>query len=805
MDKAGGLELENGILADRKRVGAGDNGEKSVEIGVKHSLVEDIITYACLETGDVRRSAEHTTLTALALLAISVTAVALTLAVASIQIVPFQDNLPTNVSASVRACQFLALFYSVFVLQDEIYGSARDLPVLFLLAKGAIDAETEDRGNRRSPLDRCYSLALPLLLTLLRYMLGLLAMVVSVIIICKSSEVIGLFEDFAAFTFIVELDTLILAMVRSRMFGGKLADLVEDRDVEIDVPVREKSTLSTIAFIQTFFCLISIVPVVPFALLMYMQHEGMACPVVEVKFGAVEHMSYATGKYREFMMENGYQTYRQENAEPPVYLHYQAGRSTWCFATAAEYEEHAPKCLVTSEKTKNYNVVAAAAEVVWYVRTDGGIVDAGVDITCQVCSGQSQAEKRASCSNRGQCMTSSGLDWQSAYCECSPDYYGDRCQYPQPCDRFRLENGVTSEGIVHGSDFYAMQFRSTGARALMNERQLYLNADFALTRGKEYVSIAYWHPCTSTWMIARIDVDELPARSTIAAHYADVDEEYVTMIRGRLTACNTYGDFKSSVTALLDPTPHAVYLAGWKEQTNAGSYDESTASVACVDCHVAESDPFCYNGGSCQRLPCDCDEGAYGLSASGRYCRNGECLDAEHCACADGYSGTLCLDAQAYITTTIILSIGGTCYKLDPYTKEYTNSCEPVLDRPFTIKAATFEADAGVDYAQVLVGVDANQVSFYSQEDAEGAHMGQRNCASLASLRTIPRNRNYEATLSILYENSTSVPSASQPACGGIYATVKATDTPTGPHELWNDTVIDWAWVGVAAQISGVA
>ena len=147
-------------------------------------------------------------------------------------------GVPFKVDNSVRVSQFLAIFITIMISYD-IFMPIRDLTILWIenpewakVVVGAID--TSDYRSLRHNVEDGVVLGRPsnerrkiwflqiLLPNVLKFIQGVLVLLITFVIVIQSDDTIDLFKDFAAMQVISELDNVAFLLARHGFFGFAL-------------------------------------------------------------------------------------------------------------------------------------------------------------------------------------------------------------------------------------------------------------------------------------------------------------------------------------------------------------------------------------------------------------------------------------------------------------------------------------------------------------------------------------------------------------------------------------------------------
>jgi hypothetical protein len=163
-------------------------------------------------------------------------------------------NIPFKVSSDVRISQFLAIFLSIMISYD-IFMPIKELSMLWIANREwakVVDAfettdyhslrEIQDAGFVGRPLTQrrriwLLHILLPLLL---KFVQGVLVLLITFVIVIQSDDIIDLFKDFAAMQVISEIDNIAFGLATHGFFGYILKrDSDKAKEVKVKDDVRK--------------------------------------------------------------------------------------------------------------------------------------------------------------------------------------------------------------------------------------------------------------------------------------------------------------------------------------------------------------------------------------------------------------------------------------------------------------------------------------------------------------------------------------------------------------------------------------
>lgn len=351
-------------------------------------------------------------------------------------------KVPVYVSDQVRAAQGIAIFLTAATLIPDANNT------VYITS---VKKEDLDRNARRS--EALYSSShFKFHLTMaIRFVETFGAAATSFVLIVQSSAVIDLFFNFAALTFISELDVVAFVIARSGFLGlsssiTEMAQTVENSKAS----VRRKSLQLKLWFSRIYVVVLFVVMLSLWGVICVRQETAVYdCQSLSIQIGDdfEESCGLLSGTY-DFETRDrstGYPEYRNENAE--VTLSYDNGAKTWIFEGV--------RCVVYSSETEEYDVVKVPSSVTWnvydaYEEYHGGLLYQ-FSLTCNDCDLQEGSDDEDSrdylkqCSGKGECNT------ETRKCDCTDSYNGPLCEIYSPakwCEILEDNEGKTWEYVI---------------------------------------------------------------------------------------------------------------------------------------------------------------------------------------------------------------------------------------------------------------------------------------------------------------------------------------------------------------------
>eukprot|EP00808_Paulinella_micropora_P029467 g65760.t1 len=301
-------------------------------------------------------------------------------------------GLPVGVVLEVRFGQCAALLFT-FLSQDDLITATVDLA----------------NGH------------LPLIPTLMRFTCGFLGMFTSVIIVCQSSDILGLFANFAALTFISSLDNLSFIFAKAGFIGPTLkkqAELTSEfQYVETPRPILKQSLMVFIWATASSMWIASVV----------LAGKGLHCWTIVVQHDLYHRKLTGIYKWERNTWRNGRAVYKQEptiGLDPATLSYCADGEGYWAF-TNQSYDPC--EFLVKSQKTATYDVTELGGG--WFNSAEGlePYPTRDFSLHCTDC------KRNEDCSDHGSC------DKSAKECNCKEGHSGLMCEYNLPCPEFAVD------------------------------------------------------------------------------------------------------------------------------------------------------------------------------------------------------------------------------------------------------------------------------------------------------------------------------------------------------------------------------
>ena len=271
---------------------------------------------------------------------------------------------------------------------------------------------------------------------------GGLCLSVTFILIMQSSDVVGLFLDFLAVTFVSTLDNIMFSLARDGYFS-KLIQVETEEVMKVRVP-KPKKTWHW--FRPLVFFIVSGSMLVGWGIIVIGQQAGnyLSCQKITVQFGDEFHanLGYFSGIYEVSHFDpNGRPVYREQgNAiESSSYtgaiFAYCEIESAWTFSYQEEKGADIDPCKwhAKSAETKSFDIMVISPSE-WFAygkKSKGAMPFQHFSLLCLDCGFESQ---RGSCSSAGNCVDNQ--------CICDETRYGLNCEFEEPCPLIEVDTST---------------------------------------------------------------------------------------------------------------------------------------------------------------------------------------------------------------------------------------------------------------------------------------------------------------------------------------------------------------------------
>lgn len=346
------------------------------------------------------------------------------LALVCIDVIDLQNtfnplDIPAGVNAAVRAAQFIAILVSVATQDDLIT---------------AINWLHNGYPSKTVHLDEGGVFWQWVLAVSLRFFQGSLCLGTTFILIMQANDVVGLFLDFLALTFISTLDDIMFALARDGYFSHKLKKEAK-YVMSVRVPVSPSRFFRPLAF--AFLCSSFIIG---WCYVVYGQATGkyIRCNTISVQFGDAFHpdLAHFSGIYSVSSSNLGRPIYVEQKPQIEAKYHGQAifaychAENAWTFSFAEKDGDKVDPCnwVAKTIETETFDISTIPASD-WNVLSSENVEVpfTHFSLVCNDCEHQT----KDTCSNAGQCVSNT--------CVCNEDRFGINCQYEKPCDTVEVD------------------------------------------------------------------------------------------------------------------------------------------------------------------------------------------------------------------------------------------------------------------------------------------------------------------------------------------------------------------------------
>jgi len=251
--------------------------------------------------------------------------------------------------------------------------------------------------------------------------------IVSFIFICQAYSAIDLWLDFAAVQFVGFLDDTAF-MLSQNGFLGQTAKQLSQRVLKYEIFSENKKKKKRVRRLRlALFIVIGLFMWAGLSYFVFNQANlTYACRSITVTVGETRHQ-YA----RHFSGHYDIQDFKINNRA--VYVQVQGrgaflaycsrdGINRWTISPLDDDEipqDPCGKIVLQSQRTKTHDVSEIGDSMKFWTMDD-----ADADIKCNMCD---VSRKGGDCSFRGECHP------EERFCQCSPGFFGDSCQFSGPC------------------------------------------------------------------------------------------------------------------------------------------------------------------------------------------------------------------------------------------------------------------------------------------------------------------------------------------------------------------------------------
>jgi len=558
---------------------------------------------------------------ALALFTFGAQVVILTLIVIDI-VDPDSDNplnIPAGASAVVRVAQFFAVLIAV-ATQDDLITSFTEFHLG--CRRGALTGvEASSDGPDTVPGAPGGAKWQWLLSVLSRALQGGYCLVVTFFLIIQSVDVVGLFLDFLAVTFVSTLDDVTFALAREGYFGKRLrAETLEM--TKLKVP---SESVGSHWFRPALFLTVSVTMLICLAFVAFGQMSGryMSCVNIEVQFGDEYQaaLGFFSGTYTLSDYDANYRpvyfeqkpTFNQlmsmdslqNSPQGRGMFAYCQGFGAWTFSYPAVSVLKADPCndwMARSVETQVYDILEISS-LDWFVygkETEKLESFQHFSLHCVDCDRFAGGE---ACNGAGVCADS--------YCVCDESLFGRNCEFAQPCPSIKVNTELGGfPGPYQWSERYnLLNYCNSTSGVKVYGHPVYISDH----EDGEYIHVMMytgrrWALTTSTRIFQsapHISIGEYDSRCNLAAFFATFHAHWVDFRPEFISAPSDIG------TPTASATP--VGLA-WFRALSFRKAVKLKAPIAthliCAVCDQTRNP--CQNKGECLDGICKCKAGTYG-------------------------------------------------------------------------------------------------------------------------------------------------------------------------------------------------
>lgn len=453
---------------------------------------------------------------------------------------------------------------------------------------------------------------------ILQLVVGFLFLILIFILVVQSTSVVGMFLNFAALGFVIEVDDIAFGLAAKGYVGRNMKK--ECVKVEhFKMPQAKSIILRRFVYLMVTFLLFAF-----YIVICIQQITGKYdCRKIEVQFGEgfVSYLPVFSGFYKYHNKRyDGRPIYKDEEGKAIFRYCYSGKSGYWAFGVMSnslqvyDISDLCKRFIVRSPYTSGYGLLDIPVRD-WLIKKEERELEYVVDylnIRCADCD-------KTTCA--GSC--------QENICVCGDGYYGQRCQFStKPCpltDYNRNTSPFKGAGILYSSKYTLME-KSDGKAAFAYGKPLY----------------AYFYPADATWAgwadilmsfgrrynIYSVNVTGLFPNSTnvsidLANHFEEFHPYYdwwedgfskITIEKAPLNF--TLPKFISTsidigtITDSISPMGLSWYLANEDDQLTPGIPIDTV--LLCAECDGV--DYTCTNSGVCnnETKTCNCTNGFKG-------------------------------------------------------------------------------------------------------------------------------------------------------------------------------------------------
>ena len=273
-----------------------------------------------------------------------------------------------------------------------------------------------------------------------------MCLVITFVLIVQSNDVVGLFLDFLAVTFVSTLDDIAFALARDGYFSREIRDQT-GQVMRVRVP---KTKITSHRFRPILFLLVSGSLIAGWGIIKRGQRAGhyLSCRKIAVQFGdefratlgffsSIYEVSGFDLQGRPIYTEQGKAIDNEDYAK--AIFAYCETETAWTFSYPGKDKEdkEVNPCnwYAKSAETKSFDIMAISPAE-WFAfgkESKGAVPFQHFSLLCLDCSVESE---RASCSSLGECVNNQ--------CVCEESRYGLNCEFEEPCPFIEIDTSTIS-------------------------------------------------------------------------------------------------------------------------------------------------------------------------------------------------------------------------------------------------------------------------------------------------------------------------------------------------------------------------
>lgn len=513
-------------------------------------------------------------------------------------------NIPAGVSTVVRIAQFVAILIAV-ATQDDLITAINELHM------GYYREGLPGDGNGGARWQWLMSIVA-------RFGQGGLCLSVTFMLVVQSVEVVQLFLDFLAVTFVSTLDDCMFSLAREGYFAHRLR--MEARKMsKVRVP---KKAIKSSLFRPCLFLLLSALMLMGWGFVMNEQFSGryLSCTSISVQFGDdfLFNLGFFSGVYEISHFDRFHR---------PVYLEkkvslgngqegkgmfaYCDSLGTWTFSFPQSQDQVADPCYwhAISSDTEVYDIMNLALSD-WYVFDSDMKKPVPFQHFAMDCADCIRDVERGSCSSVGECIDNQ--------CVCNDGRMGINCEYHKPCDRIHVNTEFGGfPGPIQWSERYDILHHCNTTEVVeVYHRPVYVSID------KNEVPLQVIVYTGRRWIVSEVNnLPPMPSTENYPVHH-DVRRCLLAEFLSNFFHANWVDvrpEFMSSPTDVGTPTnaatPVSLDLLWFRTQTHNKNIDLYSPALTQLLCSICDEERNpCNNDGVCSKSSgkCICKAGFFG-------------------------------------------------------------------------------------------------------------------------------------------------------------------------------------------------